>query len=156
MKFESKLLRKVASSFATGITVVTLNKPDGTMHGMTASSFLSVSLDPPLVSFCVKGNATIYKHLEIGKPVGISILSGDQEHISSHFAGMKESDQAIITKTLSSGVQVIESALATYGTIVNKMIRVGDHYLILCEIKELERTSESKPLIYWSGYKTIK
>jgi len=156
MKFDSKLLRKVAGSFATGITVVTLNKPDGDMHGMTASSFLSVSLEPALVSFCVKEDTMTYKYLEIGKPIGINILSADQEYISSHFAGIKRSDQSIITKTLSSRVPVLEFALATYGTVVNQMIKVGDHYLILCEIKELERTSESKPLIYGSGYKTIK
>ena len=58
-KIDGKRLRQVAGAFPTGVTVVTTEKEDGSIHGMTASSFLSVSLDPALVSFCVKENATI-------------------------------------------------------------------------------------------------
>lgn len=155
MKIDSSTLRNVAGTFATGITVITLKKPDGSMHGMTANSFLSISLNPALVSFCVKTQTKTYEYLEVGQHVGISILASHQEHISSHFAGFKKSDEPIRTKKLLCGLQVIESALATYDTVVNQIIPAGDHFIILCEIRSLEKTSDEKPLIYWSGYKTI-
>lgn len=87
MKFDSKNLRYVAGAFPTGVTVITTKMDNGETHGMTASSFQSISLDPPLVSFCLKEDAKTFSLLATDKPVGISILSEEQEAVSSQFAG---------------------------------------------------------------------
>ena len=93
MKFDPKQLKSVAGTFPTGVTIVTITEASGEVHGMTASSLQSVSLDPPLVSFCVKENAKTYQLLEEGTPIGISILDNNQQDISSQFAGYETRKQ---------------------------------------------------------------
>lgn len=153
-KIDGKKLRQVAGAFPTGVTIVTTENVDGDVHGMTASSFLSVSLDPALVSFCVKKDATIFPMLSVGKTVGISILSSAQQHVSDQFAGFNKEDIEVPMEILPAGASVISNALAWYGTEINQIIPVGDHYLILCDVIALERVGNNDPLVYWSGYRT--
>lgn len=151
---DSKTLKKVAGAFPTGVTIVTTEKEDGTIHGMTASSFLSVSLDPALVSFCVKESAAIFPLLAINKKVGISILSAKQKVVSNQFAGFNKEDIVIPMEETAAGATVIKDSLAWYSTTIQQIIPAGDHYLVLCKIQDLHRAEEGEPLIYWSGYRT--
>ena len=153
MQIDGKILRKVAGAFPTGVTVVTIEKEDGTIHGMTASSFLSVSLNPALVSFCVKENAALFSLLEVDKKVGISILAANQKAISNQFAGFNKEDIEV-PMTTAAGVTLVDKALAWYSTTITQIIPAGDHYLILCEIQDLGRAEDGQPLVYWSGYRT--
>ena len=153
-KIDGKKLRQVAGAFATGVTIVTTEKEDGSIHGMTASSFLSVSLNPALVSFCIKEDCILFQLLKEGKRVGISILEAQQKEVSNQFAGFnKEEIEVPMTKKME-GVSVIDNALAWYATEVYMIIPTGDHYSIFCKVLDLERTSEGQPLVYWSGYRT--
>jgi len=153
-KIDSKILRNVAGAFPTGVAIITTEKEDGIIHGMTASSFLSVSLDPALVSFCIKENANIFSMLKKGKQIGISILSASQKDISNQFAGFnKEEIEVPMTKT-KTGAMVIDKALAWYATRIHQIIPAGDHCLVLCEIQDLGRAADGQPLVYWSGYRT--
>lgn len=153
-KIERSILRKVAGAFPTGVTIITTDKEDGSVHGMTASSFLSVSLDPALVSFCVKETAAIFPLLSKGKRVGISILGANQKEISNQFAGMNEKDVSISFEKTITGASVVDDSLARYGTCVHDIIPAGDHYIILCQVMDLERAEDGLPLVYWSGYRT--
>ena len=153
-KIDSKILRQVAGAFPTGVTIITTEKEDGNTHGMTASSFLSVSLDPALVSFCVKENAAIFPLLKVGKVIGISILEASQKDISNQFAGFSKEEIEVPMSKKATGASIIDNALAWYSTTVQQIIAAGDHFLILCEIQDLGRTEEGQPLVYWSGYRT--
>lgn len=153
-KIDSKKLRQVAGAFPTGVTIVTTERSDGSILGMTASSFLSVSLNPALVSICVKSDAIIYPFLSVGKKVGISILSESQQQISNQFAGMNHED-IVVPMISKAGVSVVENGLAWYSTVIHNIIPVGDHHLILCEIIDLDRAAVGNPLVYWSGYRTV-
>ena len=62
-----KKLKEVAGSFPTGVTVVTIKKPSGDIHGMTASSFLSLSLNPPMILFSVKKENEILRFIKKDK-----------------------------------------------------------------------------------------
>ena len=153
-KIDGKKLRQVAGAFPTGVTIVTTEKADGSIHGMTASSFLSVSLNPALVSFCVKEDSAILPMLNLGKTVGISILGATQQQVSTQFAGFNKEEIEVPMIKKKAGVSVIVEALAWYCTVVHQIIPVGDHFLILCEVKELDRAAAGNPLVYWSGYRT--
>ena len=153
-KIDGKRLRQVAGAFATGVTVIAIEKTDGSIHGMTASSFVSVSLDPPLVSFCVQLEGSICPLLKVGETVGISILEATQKDISNQFAGInKEEIEVPLTKTTTGGV-IVNKALAWYSTTIHQILPAGDHLLVLCEVKDLDRAEDGQPLIYWSGYRT--
>src|SRR6267154_6912807 len=73
--------RKAMGSFATGVTIITLDL-DGEVHGMTANAFASVSLDPPLLLVCVDHSARTHAHLHAKKRFGVNILAEDQRLIS--------------------------------------------------------------------------
>jgi flavin reductase (DIM6/NTAB) family NADH-FMN oxidoreductase RutF len=74
IKLNKTDLKKVAGSFATGVTVITTRDKERGVVGMTASSFVSVSLDPPLISFYVDNNSKLIKQLTEGATIGVGIL----------------------------------------------------------------------------------
>ncbi len=73
--------RKCMAQFATGVTVVTTLDDDKKVHGMSANSFTSVCLDPPLVLVCVAHNTNTYRYVESTGKFGINILGAEQEAI---------------------------------------------------------------------------
>lgn len=143
-------LKKTAGGFATGVTIITSKKPDGTIVGMTASSFVSVSFDPPLVSFFVDKKAKFFKHLGAGETFGISILNTNQQKESNHFAGYPDPEHSIVFDE-SKGFPLIKDSLAWYITKAIQIIPTGDHHMALCSIEKLGRNEESAPLLYFSG-----
>ena len=80
-KIEKQQFRRICGKFASGITVATVLDIEGGCHGMTANSFTSVSLTPPLVLVCVDQRARIREHLRIGEYFGINILSASQQDL---------------------------------------------------------------------------
>ena len=74
--------RKALGSFATGVTVITVDY-EGEVHGMTANAFSSVSLDPPLVLVCVDHRARTHAHLHARKRFGVNVLAENQQTISN-------------------------------------------------------------------------
>ncbi len=152
---DAKRLRKVAGTFATGVTIVTVLKNDGSVHGMTANSFVSLSLDSPLVAFSVREEGRMMQYLAIGKAIGISILSDQQEAISNQFAGRPDDQLVIEMENQQNGARTIKDCLAWYATTIQSMIPVGDHVMIICRVEELDRAEQGAPLLYYSGYRTI-
>ena len=143
-------LKKAAGGFATGVTIITSKEDDGTIVGMTASSFISVSFYPPLVSFFVDNNAKFLKKLQTGVAFGISILSADQQKESNHFAGYPDPEHQIIFDE-SEGFPLIQDPLAWYITKAIQIIPTGDHHMALCSVEKLGRNEEKLPLLYFSG-----
>ena len=78
--------RNALGNFCTGITIVTAKGPDGELLGITANSFNSVSLDPPLVLFSLGRGAYSLKAFQASGAFAINVLCEDQEHLSSNFA----------------------------------------------------------------------
>ena len=149
-----KKLKEVAGSFPTGVTVVSINKPSGDTHGMTASSFLSLSLDPPMILFAVKKENEIVTYLKEGKKMGISILSEDMLDESNHFANIRlmkvppvffEEDE----------VKILKGSIAWYSVSITKIYNQGDHKIIICKIVNLDISSYKNPLLYYRGYRKI-
>lgn len=139
--------------FATGITVVTVDA-DGTKHGMTASSFASVSLDPPRVLVCLDKSSRTRALL--ADTFAINILSSEQEGISRAFAhaGDKPFDE-IGHEVGSSGAPLIHGALAWIECATSSIVDGGDHDIIVGDVIGC-RAGDGQPLIYFSrGYRTL-
>ena len=79
-------LRDVFGAFATGVTVVTAVRPDGEPVGMTANSFTSVSLDPPLILWCLADQSTSLPAFAPGAPFAVHVLGHEQRDLALHFA----------------------------------------------------------------------
>lgn len=152
--FDSARLKQVAGCFPTGVTVVSIKLPNGEIQGMTASSFLSVSLSPALVLFSVVKENRLAQHLKEQMPLGISILTEEMEEVSNHFAYISPMDSPPAFTTVL-GAPVLNKCHAWYATHVQKIIPAGDHNLILCAIHALDSFPEERPLVYYKGYKKL-
>lgn len=147
--FDATQLRRAAGQFASGVTVVTVEAQGGT-HGMTANSFVSVSLDPPLVLVSVANRARMLDLLVGAGRFGISVLSEDQRPISQQFSGRGAAGLQVPLAKLG-GVPVVPNAIGGFACRLHSRFPGGDHTLILGEVLELERRA-GDPLLFFGGY----
>jgi flavin reductase (DIM6/NTAB) family NADH-FMN oxidoreductase RutF len=147
--------RAALGRFCSGLTVITVETAEGEVHGMTASSFCSVSLQPPLVLVCIEHLAETYRHVRQRGRFGVSILKHDQEALSEFFADPgRDPDAArrlgISYKQMKSGLVVLADALAHLDCLVVQAHIAGDHTVFVGEVKEVS-ISEGSPLLYFRG-----
>ena len=147
--------RKALGHFATGVTVVTVERAPGAARGMTANSFTSVSLDPLLILICVDKRAAILPMLGKKKRFGVSVLKEGHEAISEYFAKGTQSAEteqrlSIRYRWTPSGIPVLEGTLLQLSCQVVASHRAGDHTIFVAEAVEAE-IYEGKPLLYFGG-----
>jgi flavin reductase (DIM6/NTAB) family NADH-FMN oxidoreductase RutF len=153
--------RRVVGHFATGITVITVEREPGQVHGMTANSFTSVSLEPLLVMICVDHNARLLSFLKVQRRFGVNILKDTQQPTSEHFAKQLQDPAAtdqlgIRFRWTDTGIPVLQEALAHLACNVIAEHPAGDHSLFLAEVESME-ASEGNPLLYHLGqYRELK
>lgn len=148
------LFRRVMGRFATGVTVVSFLRA-GKPAGMTVNSFLSVSLDPPLVLVSVRKSSRFVEHVRVGSRCGINILSEQQRKLGPHFANGPERDTNVQFED-HAGTPLLAGSLAQIVARVVDIHPAGDHLLFIAEIEHLTHGPEAQPLIFFSGrYKQI-
>lgn len=151
--------RTAMRRWATGVTIVTA-KHNHSRHGMTVSSYISVSLEPPLVLISLEQNVKTTKLIHASGVFGVSILGEDQQMISDRFAGripeIKNRFAGLEFFTLKTGAPLLATSLATFDCQVVSAIDAGTHTLFLGEVLDLRIGGNKKPLIYFDrGYRTI-
>ena len=149
------LFRRAMGNFPTGITVLTVERQPGQVHGMTANSFASVSLDPLLVSVCIDQNARLLSYLKEQRRFGVNILKDTQQALSEHFARpqldpAEESRLGIRFRWTETGIPLLQEALAHLGCNVVAEHVSGDHTIFVGEVESLE-LNEGEPLLYFRG-----
>src|ERR1051325_1519420 len=120
--------RRACGRFATGVTVATVLDENGIPHGLTVSSFTSVSLDPPLVLICLGHAVTMIDAFRRASHFGINVLAASQLELSERFArkGFDRFD-GLRWEAGSTGVPLLPGALAAIECIVEQRVRSGDH-----------------------------
>jgi flavin reductase (DIM6/NTAB) family NADH-FMN oxidoreductase RutF len=143
--------RAVLGRFASGVTVVTSVDAEGLDEGMTVSAFCSLSLDPPLVLFCVDRSASMYSSLATAPSFIVNILSESQEPLARRFSGPDPNRFDGIGYTRGvSGIAILDDML---GYLECKRIAVheaGDHRIYVGEV-EVSHSREGRPLLYYRG-----
>jgi flavin reductase (DIM6/NTAB) family NADH-FMN oxidoreductase RutF len=150
---DSDTFRSVLGRFASGVTILTARDASGADHGMTVSAFSSLSLEPPLVLFCVDHTASMHGLLTSDPPpaCGISILSSNQEAWSRRFAD--ESEQrfdGIAYSRGEQGVVLLDDALAHLECTIIQLVETGDHTLCIARLDRAEPLN-GRPLLYYRG-----
>lgn len=144
--------KRAMSQFATGVTVVMVQRGE-VMHGMTANAFTSLSIDPPLVLFCVAKRARMAGFLEGAQGFAINVLSADQETISNHFAGRPVMEGDDIGSLRRGPVApLVPGALVSISCEVDSVHEGGDHWIVVgkvIEIHEPEAEAGRPPLVYF-------
>lgn len=141
----SQEFRQAMGKFSTGVTVVTAPIKEGT-HGMTVNAFMSVSLDPQLITISLDHKTKLYKHADEIQRFGVSILREEQEDVSMIFA--KQLDDPFDDFTTLDDIPVINNALTTLACTVINSVEAGDHMLLIAEVDEID-LRDGKPLIYY-------
>jgi flavin reductase (DIM6/NTAB) family NADH-FMN oxidoreductase RutF len=143
--------RKICGQFATGVAVITTSHNEQ-HYGFTANSFTSVSLDPPIVLFCLKTESETNKAFHGSKRFAINILSDKQEAVSNTFASSKNSQEVRFEQVelLSNSVPVIKGGLGYLVGDIIKYEEVGDHIVYYGQVTEGQH-SEGSPLLYAKG-----
>jgi flavin reductase (DIM6/NTAB) family NADH-FMN oxidoreductase RutF len=148
---DSDTFRSVLGRFASGVTIVTARDDAGIDHGMTVSAFCSLSLDPPLVLFCVDHAASMHDLLNTHPRISINILSTNQEAYSRRFADESaERFDGIAFTRAESGAVLLDDALAHLECRILKHHDQGDHTIVIAEVERAE-PRDGRPLLYYRG-----
>ena len=147
----SEEFRRVCGRFATGVTVATIIDAEGQPHGLTVSSFTSVSLAPPLVSICLGHAVSLMDLFRASNSFGINILAEDQRLLSERFARKgQDRFQGVAWIPGDTGVPLIDGALAAIECQVEQRIPVGDHDIFVGRTVATH-VSDGAPLVHFSG-----
>ena len=149
---EAQAFRRALGCFATGITVVTAVAPSGELLGITANSFNSVSLDPPLVLFSLHRAAYSLGAFTDGGHFAVNILSEAQRDLSQRFA------MALVDKWIGvdyeiweTGAPILKGCIASFECRTRALYDGGDHVIFLGEVLRLRCHMEGRPLLYYRG-----
>lgn len=143
--------RRALGSFATGVTVVTTVGSDGQLHGLTANSFSSVSLDPPLVLWCQSVKAPSHPVFSSAPRFAINILAEEQVEVSRRFAtGGKDKFADIDVRTGLDGVPLIPGCAAHLECSLVASYPGGDHVIFVGRVERFEFNA-ARPLVFGRG-----
>ena len=150
--FSSFEFRNALGMFATGVTIVTARTVDGALMGLTANSFNSVSLSPPLVLWSLARSAGSMAAFSTGSHYAINILGADQQNLAMQFA-VKQGDRFADVKftTGAGGAPVIAGAVATFECFNRSRYDEGDHVIFVGEVERCSYQSGASPLLYHGG-----
>ncbi|MEM7566824.1 MAG: flavin reductase family protein [Pseudomonadota bacterium] len=157
---DTRALRRALGQFATGVTIVTCRAPDGALVGMTANSFSSVSLDPPLVLWSLDKRARSYEAFAGAEAFAFSVLGVDQIDLSNRFAGrgLGPGDDKFAGLDWTpglAGVPLIPDAAATFECRLERTVEAGDHLIILGRVERFARYAHSVLVFAEGRYGTV-
>jgi flavin reductase (DIM6/NTAB) family NADH-FMN oxidoreductase RutF len=141
-------LRRVFGVFPSGVTAVAA-LVDGVPLGITASSFTSVSLDPPLVSVCIAHSSRTWSRLSQAPRLGVSILSAGQEHAGRQLAA-REVDKftGLDWRSTLDGAVLLEGSSGWLDTSIQQLVRAGDHDIVVLTVHDLDADHDASPLLF--------
>ena len=145
---DSGRLRRVYGAFPSGVTAVAA-LVGGRPVGIAASSFTSVSLDPPLVSVCVAHSSSTWPVLGTAARFGVSVLSVDQEQACLQLAA-RDGDRfaALSWRATQGGAVLLEGASAWLECSIDQQIRAGDHDIVVLRVHDLDAEHDVRPLVF--------
>lgn len=140
--------------YATGVTVVTTLGVDGHKEGLTVNSFTSVSLDPPLVLFCLDRKAGSFQGFTKAGRFAVNVLGEDQADLSTHFAkpGIPDKFAGVRHRVDPDGLPLLDDVLARIVCEIEHRYAGGDHEILVGRVVRIDLGKEgAKPLTYFRG-----
>lgn len=156
---DSRSFRQFMGCFATGITVVTLRNEKNEAVGLTINSLTSVSLEPPLILFCLDRRAHLYPVFQKEAHFAVNILAEDQQNVSQHFAyyNYPEKPKNLWDKPQNK-CPILRGTLGWMICKTQKIHKAGDHDIFVADVLKLHmRKMQKDPLLYFqSRYRKIE
>lgn len=141
-------LRRAFASFPSGVVAVCA-EIDGAAHGLAVSTFVPVSLDPPLVSFCVQNSSSTWPRLARAGHLGLSLLGGDQQ-AAARALGTRDGDrfQGSELHRGTGEAVLIHGATAWIEGVPEAQVPAGDHTVVILRIHRIATRAEVEPLVF--------
>ncbi|MCK5829693.1 MAG: flavin reductase family protein [Methylococcales bacterium] len=144
--------------WASGVTVITSKTEKQGLKGMTATSFASVSVDPPQILVCINKSADTGDSVLEGKTFAVNILKSDQQEVSNQFAGGASQEERfanVVWHEGETGSPVIDDTLVSIECTVVQQVLAGTHWVVIGEVQASECRSGEPLLYYNSGYRGL-
>jgi len=150
--FSPQEFRSALGMFATGVTIVTARTATGELVGLTANSFNSVSLNPPLVLWSLARAAGSMPALSTGSHYAINILAADQKALAERFAS-KGTDRwaGVDFSDGVAGAPLLAGAAATFECFNRSRYEEGDHVIFVGEVERCRHAAGASPLLFHGG-----
>ena len=150
--FSAQEFRAALGMFATGVTIVTARGADGQVIGLTANSFNSVSLTPPLVLWSLSRAAASMAVFSAGSHYAINVLAADQKELAERFA-RKGADRwlGVTFDQGAGGAPLLHGAAATFECFNRSRYEEGDHVIFVGEVERVTHRPGASPLLYHGG-----
>jgi 3-hydroxy-9,10-secoandrosta-1,3,5(10)-triene-9,17-dione monooxygenase reductase component len=144
-------MREHLGSFATGVTVVTAEDGEGPV-GFACQSFSSLSLDPPLVLFCVDERSRSWPRIEAAGSFCVNVLGEDQQDLCRRFGSRdgEKFDGLLWDRSVHGAPALRDVLLRVHADIVD-VHPGGDHHIVVGRVVDLERPRVGRPLLYYRG-----
>ena len=145
--------RKAAGQFMTGVSVVTTVDSNGERAGLTANSFTSVSLEPPLILVCIGNDTSTVKAFEAGNGFVVHVLAADQRNVSMQFASKGiDRFEGLEVEEGFNGLPVVVGALAAFECSLANIYKGGDHLIFVGKVEALRLGDGEAPALgYFRG-----
>jgi flavin reductase (DIM6/NTAB) family NADH-FMN oxidoreductase RutF len=150
--FGTEAFRAALGRFATGVTIVTARAPDGSLVGLTANSFNSVSLNPPLVLWSLALSAGSMQAFSRGSHYAIHILTASQRDLAMRFATPRvDRFSGLAWRDGAGGAPILDGVAAVFECFNRSQYEEGDHVIFVGEVECCEYSADADPLIYHGG-----
>jgi 3-hydroxy-9,10-secoandrosta-1,3,5(10)-triene-9,17-dione monooxygenase reductase component len=145
---DSRAFRQTVGQFATGVAVIT-TEIDGALRALTVNSFTAVSLDPPLVLFCVGKTTRTGQVIHSAQGFAVNILRQEQQDLSTYFAGgWTRTLPPAFTLVGWDGGPRLDGCAAAIGCAVHAIHEGGDHWIVVGRVLALHGTTCKSPLVF--------
>jgi len=152
MTVDQRSFRAALGAFATGVAVAAAPGRGGPAAGVTVNSFTSVSLDPPLVLFCLDRSAQSLEAFEGADHFAVSVLAEDQRELSVRFASQApDRFDGVRTTPGLGGAPVLEGCLAAVECRRHALHDGGDHVILVGLVERVRHAAGGRPLLYFRG-----
>jgi len=149
---DARTLRDAMGCFATGVTIITAHASDGRPVGLTANSFTSVSLDPPLLLVCIANNSGSAEVLRGIDDFAVNVLQIGQQPVSNLFAGKSEDRFAGTRWEVGEyGAPILPSSLGIFECKRDALHEAGDHFILVGRVEKASFEPRRDPLLYFRG-----
>lgn len=148
---DQRAFRDAMGRFVTGVAVATTIGADGVPLGVTINSFTSVSLDPPLVLFCLERRArSLPAFLDAGC-FAVNLLAADQRSLSVRFARDAADWKGVAHSSWMTGAPVLDGVVAACDCVLETTFDGGDHLILVGRVHRIDAAPDREPLVYHRG-----
>ncbi len=144
-------LKQALASFPSGVVIATTLDPQGRPHGFTATSFSSVSIEPPLVLLCLARTAQCHEAFSGSQYVAISLLGADGKALAERFSTTVGTRKFEVPELIKGphGLVLVQDAIASLVCVKRQMLTCGDHTILINEVETISNEPSREALIFY-------